>query len=420
MNRSKLVFSSGIANTFEWYDYVLFGYFAPIIGAKFFPNDDANTSLLQAFLVFAIGYLARLLGGIFFGIIGDRFGRKVALTSALFCMSAPTVLIGILPTYHTIGITATVLMIIVRILQGFSIGGALTGSISFVIEHTSKYRGFTGSILMSSICSGLLLGAFVSYIVKNILTASQFDNFGWRIPFLLGFFILCAAFYIKKHTYETPNFKHLIEQKKILQSPLKKVITNHWFDILISIFINAPGSIIFYLTTIYLVSFLKISRNFTGDEVNSLASVCYVIMIAVTLLSGYLSDIIGRRIIFVINLVVIIVMTPFLLNNFENGDFTNVIISQFILAVLAASYIGPEPALQAEFYPTNIRNTALSISYNTATSIFGGTTPLVFEYLVQKTGHVTSAVYYTILSCIVALIALSFYKNRSLDKNIKS
>ncbi|HJD59849.1 MAG TPA: MFS transporter [Rickettsia endosymbiont of Omalisus fontisbellaquei] len=417
MNRSKLVFSSGIANTFEWYDYVLFGYFAPIIGAKFFPNDDANTSLLQAFLVFAIGYLARPLGGIFFGVIGDRFGRKVALTSALFCMSAPTVLIGILPTYHTIGITATILMIAVRILQGLSMGGALTGSISFVIEHTSpKHRGFTGSISMSSICSGLLLGSFVSYIVKNILTAEQFDNFGWRIPFLLGFFILFAAFYIKKHTQETPNFKNLREQKKILQSPLKKVITNHWFDILISIFINAPGSIIFYLTTIYLVSFLKISRNFTENEVNSLASVCYVIMIAVTLLSGYISDIIGRRKIFVINLIIIIVTTPFLLNNFENGDFTYVIISQFILAVLAASYIGPEPALQAEFYPTNIRNTALSISYNTATSIFGGTTPLVFEYLVQKTGHVTSAVYYIILSCIFALIALAFYKNRSLDK----
>lgn len=161
------------------------------------------------------------------------------------------------------------------------------------------------------------------------------------------------------------------------------------------------------------MSFLKISRNFTENEVNSLASICYVIMIAVTLLSGYLSDVIGRRKIFVINLVVIIIATPFLLNNFETGNFTGVIISQFILAVLAASYIGPEPALQAEFYPTEIRNTALSLSYNTATTTFGGTTPLVFEYLVQKTGQVTSAVYYIILSCILALIALFFYKNRT-------
>lgn len=225
MNRRKIVFSSGIANTFEWYDYVLFGCFAPIIGTKFFPNDDANTSLLQAFLVFAIGYLARPLGGIFFGVIGDKFGRKAVLTGALFCMSAPTVLIGILPTYHTIGITATISMIVVRILQGLSMGGALTGSISFVIEHTHpKHRGFTGSISMSSICAGLLLGSFVSYIVKNILNAEQFDSFGWRIPFLLGFFILFAAFYIKNHTHETPNFKNLKEQKKIQNSPLKKLL----------------------------------------------------------------------------------------------------------------------------------------------------------------------------------------------------
>ncbi|AAU03541.1 MFS transporter [Rickettsia typhi] len=417
MNRSKLVFSSSIANTFEWYDYVLFSYFAPIIGAKFFPNDDVNTSLLHVFSVFAIGYLARPLGGIFFGVIGDRFGRKVALTSALFCMSAPTVLIGMLPTYNTIGITATIVMICVRILQGLSMGGALTGSISFVIEHTNhKYRGLICSISMSSICSGLLFGSIVFYIVKNILTAAQFDNFGWRIPFLIGFFIIFAAFYIKKNTHETPSFKHIRDQQQILQSPLRKVVINHWFDILISIFINAPGSIIFYLATIYLVSFFKIIRNFTENEVNNLASICYVIMIIVTLLSGYLSDIIGRKKIFLINLIIIIVTTPFLLRNFENGDFTSVIISQFILTILAASYIGPEPALQAEFYPTNIRNTALSISYNTATSIFGGTTPLIFEYLVQKTGHVTFTVFYVILSCIFALFALSFYKNRSLDK----
>ena len=418
MNQSKLLFSSGVANTFEWYDYVLFGYFAPIIGAKFFPNDDSNTSLLQAFLVFAVGYIARPLGGIFFGIIGDKFGRKAALTSALFCMSAPTVLIGVLPTYHTIGITATILIIIVRVLQGLSMGGALTGSISFIIEHTHpKYRGFTGSISMFSICCGLLLGSFVSYIVKNLLTASQFDSFGWRIPFLLGFFILFAAFYIKNHTQETPNFKNLKDQKKVLHSPLKKAISKYWFDILISIFINAPGSIIFYLNAIYLVSFLKISRNFTENEVNNLVSLSYVIMIVVTLISGYLSDIIGRRKIFIINLIIIIITIPFLLNNFELSNFTTVVTSQFILAILAASYIGPEPALQAEFYPANIRNTALSLSYNIATTIFGGTTPLILEYLVQKTGHFTSAVYYVVLSCILALIALSFYKNRALNSD---
>ncbi|MFY9589273.1 MFS transporter [Rickettsia endosymbiont of Halotydeus destructor] len=419
MNRSRLIFSTGVANTFEWYDYVLFGHFAPIIGAKFFPNDDPNISLLQAFLVFAIGYLMRPVGGIFFGIIGDKFGRKIALTTAIFCMSIPTVLIGILPTFHTIGITATILMLIVRMLQGLSMGGALTSSISFVIEHTNKkQRGFTGSISMSSICLGLLLGSFVSYLTKNILTADQFDYFGWRIPFLLGFFILFAGLYIQKYAPETPDFKNLKKQHKVLQSPLKKVLVKHWFDILVSIFINAPGSLIFYLHAIYLVSFLKINRGFTENEVNSLASICYIIMAAITLLSGYLSDLIGRKRIFVINLLIIIAATPFLIKIFETGSFVEVIISQMILAVLVASYIGPEPALQAEFYPTNIRNTALSLSYNTATSIFGGTTPLVLEYLVQKTGHVTSAVYYIMLLSILGLIALYFYKDRSEIKEL--
>ncbi|MBA2629151.1 MAG: MFS transporter, partial [Rickettsiaceae bacterium] len=171
MNKKKLVFTSGVANTFEWYDYALFGHFAPIIGAKFFPESDPNTALLHAFLAFAIGYLMRPLGGIFFGIVGDKFGRKIALSSSIMCMAIPTAAIGFLPTYETWGIVSTGLMIVVRMLQGLSMGGALTGSVSFIIEHTNKEeRGFFGSISMASICVGILLGSLVSFIVKTTFT----------------------------------------------------------------------------------------------------------------------------------------------------------------------------------------------------------------------------------------------------------
>jgi len=414
MNRRKLVFSSGVANAFEWYDYALFGHFAPLIGMKFFPNSDPNSSLLHAFLAFAIGYLMRPIGGIFFGVIGDRFGRKIALSASIFCMSLPTALIGILPTYDDIGITATILMIIVRMLQGLSMGGALTGSISFVIEHTTAtHRGFTGSISMSSICIGILFGSTISYLIQNFLSVEQFDNWGWRIPFLLGFFILFAGFYIRKHTNETPSFQTIQKEGGIVKSPLKKVFAVYWFDMLISIFINSTGSVIFYLQAIYLMSFLRINRGFTDSEVSNLANYCYIIMAIITLGSGYLSDIIGRKKIFIINLLAIILIMPFLMNLIATGDFYCVIISQVVLSILAASYIGPEPALQAEFYPTDIRNTALSLSYNTATSIFGGTTPLVLEYLVRKTGTINSSIYYVIACAVSSLISLHFYRDRS-------
>lgn len=415
MNKRKLILSSGIANTFEWYDYVLFGHFAPIIGAKFFPDSDPNTSLLKAFLIFAIGYLMRPIGGIFFGIIGDRFGRRAALSASIICMAFPTSLIGIIPTYGSIGISATILMIVVRMLQGLSMGGALTGSVSFIIEHTEKkQRGFLGSIPMASICIGILLGSAVSYLVKASLTTEQFFNWGWRLPFLIGIFIFFAGIYIKKHTEETPLFKAIMDSGNIVKSPLKNVLVTHWFDMLISIFINSTGSVIFYLQTIYLISFLKLNRNFIEGNIDNLANFCYILMAIIALLTGWLSDIIGRKKLFIAyNIIIIITFSAGLMNIFEHGNFAAIAVAQVILAILAAAYIGPEPALQAEFYPTNVRSTALSLSYNTATSIFGGTTPFIIEYTMQRTGTITSCLYYIIGCASLSLVALYFYKDRS-------
>lgn len=415
MNKKKLILSSGIANSFEWYDYALFGHFAQIIGEKFFPDSDPSISLLQVFLVFAVGYLMRPLGGVFFGIIGDRFGRRSALSAAVICMSVPTACIGILPTYDDIGITATTLMIVVRMLQGLSMGGALTGSVSFIIEHTSrKHRGFIGSIPMASICIGILLGSLVSYTIKNILSPEDFYDWGWRLPFMIGVLILFVGIYIRKHTQETPMFKEMVAKDNVLKSPLKKVIANHWFDMLISIFINSTGSVIFYLQSIYLTTYLKTNREFDESAVDLLVNSCYLLMAFVTVITGWFSDIIGRKNIFIVyNIAIIFIFAAGLLGIFENGDFASVVTAQVILAILAAAYIGPEPALQAEFYPANVRNTALSVSYNTATSLFGGTTPFVVAYLVQKTNSVASSMYYVLVCAAVSLIALFFYKDRS-------
>lgn len=419
MNRRKLILTSGIANSFEWYDYALFGHFAPIIGQKFFPNDDPNISLLHAFLVFAVGYLMRPIGGIVFGVIGDKFGRKAALSSAIICMAFPTAFIGLLPTYETMGIFATGLMIAVRMLQGLSMGGALTGSISFLIEHTRKdQRGFTSSFPMASICIGILFGSLVSYVTKSAFTEEQFNNFAWRLPFLIGIFIFFAGIYIKKYTAETPLFIDSVAQDQIQKNPLKIVFKNHWFDMLVSIFINGTGSVIFYIESIYLISYLKMYRGFDDGQVSNLANICYVIMAVVTIFAGWLSDKIGRRRIFVVNLLVIITSSVYLLKAFEFGNFYEVIVAQVIIAILAAVYIGPEPVLQAEFYPTNVRSTALSISYNAATSIFGGTAPYIMELLVQK-GSMGASAYYIIACSIFSLIALYFYVDRSSNEHLQ-
>lgn len=414
MKNTKLILSSAAANTFEWYDYALFGHFAPIIGAKFFPDDDPSASLLKAFLVFAVGYLMRPIGGIFFGTLGDKFGRRAALSASVICMALPTTLIGLLPTYDTIGITATILMILVRMIQGLSMGGALTSSISFLIEHTDpKHRGFAGSISMSSICVGILLGSLSSYVIQKFLTVDQFHDWGWRVPFIFGIFIMFAGLYIRKHVDETPSFKKIKQNNKIASSPLKEVLSKHWFDIIISIFINATGSVVFYLEAIYVKNYLKINRDFDHIIIDNLVNISYLVMAVVTILSGILADKIGRLKIYSVNLLLILASIFFIMRIFEYGDIEYVICAQIFLSILAAVYIGPEPALQAEFYPIHIRNTALSLSYNIAVSIFGGTTPFVLEYLLQSTESITSCAYYVLVVAALSMIALYFYKNRS-------
>lgn len=414
MKKWKLILSSGIANTFEWYDYALFGYFAPVIGTKFFPASDPSATLIYAFFAFALGYLMRPIGGIFFGIIGDKFGRKAALSTSIICMAVPTAIIGLLPTYETIGITATVLMIIGRMLQGLSMGGALTGSISFLIEHTPKNkRGGAGSVPMASICIGILLGSLAAYAVQAILTKEQFLDFGWRLPFLIGVLIMFVGFYIRKNMKETPLFEHMRKEGKIIESPLSEVIKKHSGDMFVSILINATGSVIFYLQATYIMNFLKVNRGFAEDQVNSIAIVCFIIMAFATVIAGRLSDRVGRRKIFVVLLGLIIATSPFIIHFFEHGDILEVAIAQVVLSIFAGAYIGPEPALQAEFYPTRVRNTALSVSYNLATSIFGGTTPLALAYLMHKTGSVSSCAYYIIGCALLSLVALCFYKDRS-------
>lgn len=413
MNIRKTIFSSGIANTFEWYDYILFAHFAPILGSKFFPDEDPTAPLLNAFTLFAAGYFMRPFGGVFFGVLGDKFGRRASLSASIMCMAIPTMAIGFLPTYESIGITATILMTVARMIQGLSMGGALTGSISFSIEHSPKeHRGLIGSISMSSICIGILFGSLVAYAVKSSMTAESFDDFGWRIPFVLGIFIIIAGFYIRKNTNETPFFEEIKHDGLISTSPIREVFKNHWFDMIIGICINATGSVIFYTQAIYLMNFLKINRGFEESVVDNMLNLSYIVMAVVTVFVGWLSDKIGSRKIYIVNLGIIASTCFFMMQILESGDLQSVMITQIFLAILAAAYIGPEPALQASFYPTRVRNTALSLSYNIATSLFGGTTPLVLVYLFRETGTVVSWAYYIVGCSIISMIALYFYKNR--------
>lgn len=414
MNKKKLIFSSGIANSFEWYNYALFGHLASTLSDKFFPDEDPSIQILNGFLLFAVGYIVRPLGGIIFGIIGDKIGRKKALTASIMCMAYPTALISVLPSYESVGIIATILMIFIRMLQGLSMGGALTGSVSFLMEHTEKEkRGLLGSVPMASISVGILSGSLITFLIKLNLNDADFESWGWRIPFFLGIFIIFAAKYINNHMDETPQFEELQENNNILKSPLKKALKSNWRDILVSIAINSTGSVLFYMQAIYMVNYLDLERGLSEIDLSYIINISYIVIMISTIFSGWLSDIIGRVKLYRIMLCCIALTTFSLLTLIENGNLSDIWIAELFMAILAGMYIGAEPVLQAELFPTNIRNTALSVSYNISTSLFGGLTPYLLQLLLIKTGYLTSGAYYLTGCAFFSFIALYFYKDRS-------
>jgi MHS family proline/betaine transporter-like MFS transporter len=345
-----------------------------------------------------------------FGYIGDKYGRKVALSSSIMCMALPTVTIGFIPTYHSIGIAAPTIVIIARMLQGLSMGGALTGSMSFVIEHSSpKHRGFTGSLPMLGICVGILLGSLVVGLSNVLLTPEQLESWGWRLPFLLGILVVFVGLHIRKYTTETPAFEKIKASGSIVEQPIKQALTKHWRAIIVSILLNSTGSVVFYVQAIYATSFFTTVRGFDPTMVAEISSLCYMVMAVLTVFAGWLSDLIGRRLIYVLNIGAIIIATPFIMHAFNVGGAKEIIIAQLALSALAACYIGPEPALQAELYPAKIRSTALSISYNLATSLFGGTAPYVMALLAYG-GSMQGCVWYIIACSTLSGIALAFYR----------
>lgn len=414
MSNKRLIFSSGIANSFEWYNYALFGHLATILSDKFFPSEDPAIQILNGFLLFAVGYIVRPLGGILFGIIGDKLGRKKALTASIMCMAYPTALISVLPTYESVGIYATIFMVLIRMLQGLSMGGALTGSVSFLMEHADQEkRGLLGSVPMASISVGILAGSLITFIIKIYLNDADFENWGWRIPFFLGVFIVFAAKYINKYMDETPKFEELQENDEVLKAPLREALKSNWRDILVSIAINSTGSVLFYMQAIYMVNYLTIEKNISEIDLSYIVNTSYIVIMASTIFSGWLSDIIGRIRIYRIMIVFILLSAFSLLTIIESGELTEIWIAMICMGILAGMYIGAEPILQAELFPTNIRNTSLSLSYNISTSLFGGLTPYVLQLLLINTETLTSGACYLIVCGVASFIALFFYKDRS-------
>ncbi len=426
--KRKVVISGMLGNGLEWYDYALYGHMAIVFSQLFFPSGDASKNLILTLLIFASGFISRPLGAIFFGRIGDKFGRKKALTLSMIMMAVPTGCIGLLPSYESIGIAAPILLTLIRIVQGLSLGGAYSGSISYVVEHAPpEQRATVGSVIKLSLVIGFLCGSLVSTIVASILTEEQFYSWGWRLPFFVGVGIGFVGYYIRHHGEESPVYEQAKKDGALSQNPLKDTFFKYPAKTLMAfmsyIFVTVP----FYTIAIYMIAYSKNHLGLTEDHALQINSLAMASMLITIYPASALADRIGRRPVLLMAIVAMLVLTypAFLLMQhgltFDDAgaiatpsSFMHVLAGQMILAMILGWYLGPIPAALVEMFPTSIRYTGMSMAYNLC-AIIGGFTPSIAEWLIRGTQSNISIMWLPIAAGVLSLIALIRYKDNWRD-----
>ncbi len=396
-----------IGNVLEWYDFAVFGYFAPIIGAQFFPATDQLAALINAFGVFAAGYMMRPLGGLIFGQIGDRLGRKRALQLSVIMMAIPTTLLGLLPTYASVGIWASVGLVALRLVQGVSVGGELIGSISFITEIAPpKRRGLYGSWTLFSAVGGIMLGSFLATLMHVVFDAETLAAWAWRLPFLAGFVIGAFGLWMRKGMVESPDFERLEEAGEVAKSPVLEALKHHPRQIahVAALVVMQGGG--FYMLFVWWPTYMsQIIQPPIAHAllVNTIAMGVVVVLVP---LGGLASDYLGRKRVLGFSLLGFLIVAYPLFVLTDHGQMLPALGAQLIFAVLMAGVFGPGPAAMVEMFPTRTRFSGIAIGYNVSLAIFGGTAPLVSTWLISRTGDIAAPAYYLMAMALISLVAV--------------
>ena len=411
----KTVTASLVGNLFEWYDFALFGYFAPVIGKLFFPSENKSVELIAAFGAFAAGYLIRPLGGMIFGHIGDRMGRKKAMVLSILLMAIPTALIGILPTYAEIGIWAPILLMAIRMLQGVSMGGNYGGSITFTTEHSDPARrGLIGSFAITSCLVGIMAGSGAAALSSNFFSDAELMAWGWRVPFLFGILICFVGFYIRRNVPESPEYIIAKEAGELKANPVKEVFATHGRTLVKVVMAVMLHDLSFYILLVYMATHLSTRLGLSQGMALTINTISLLVVCVFTIISAWLSDKIGRKAVLGGAAFLFAIGTIPLLGIVNTSHDPMVILAaQMLLAIAVGGYFGPLPALMVESYPTAVRFSAVTITTNISGPLFGGTAPMVVTYLIERTGSNMIPAYYLTIGAVVALIVLRSIKNQA-------
>ncbi|KMN20895.1 MFS transporter [Pseudomonas helleri] len=409
-NDLKTLSLSALGGALEFYDFIIFVFFATVVGKLFFPADMPEwLRLMQTFGIFAAGYLARPLGGIVMAHFGDLLGRKKMFTLSIFMMAVPTLIMGLLPTYEQIGMLAPILLLLMRVIQGAAIGGEVPGAWVFVSEHVpARHVGYACGTLTCGLTAGILLGSLVATAINSIYTPAEVSDFAWRIPFLLGGVFGLFAVYLRRWLHETPVFAELQLRKALAEEvPLKTVLRDHRGAIVISMLLTwllSAGIIVIILMTPTVLQTVYGFPATTSLQANSLA---IVFLSLGCIASGALVDRFGAGKVFVVGCAALLITSwTFYHSLLQHPDW---LFPLYALSGLFVGTIGAVPYVMVKAFPPVIRFSGLSFSYNLAYAIFGGLTPMAVTLLLKES-PMGPAYYVAIISLMGLCVGAYLWK----------
>lgn len=409
----ELLISCMIGNALEWYDFVIYGYFAVILGGLFFPNANPMMQLLASWGVFWTGFLARPLGSIVFGHIGDKFSRKSALTLSIYIMAVPTALMGCLPTYSQVGIVATVALIILRTLQGFAIGGEFTGTMVFLVEHApDEKRGYWGSFASFSAVIGVIVGSTFVASLNSYLSSEAMVQWGWRIPFLMSIFGSLVGGYMRARLDDPDIYLKVRERRKSGSVPLRDLFTNYKSKIGLIILLDFLTAIGFFIVAIFLATYFRTYLKFPENLAFSINTFNMCVFAVAILVGGWLSDRYGRKPVLGYPCLGFIVLSYPLFLMLDGGNYYSLLGMQAALALMMGLFFGAIPTTLAEIMPTQVRCSGLSIGHNISMAIFGGSAPFLATHLIQYTNNMSSPAFLLMGAAFLSLCSLIFIRDR--------
>ncbi|GAA4380534.1 MFS transporter [Paeniglutamicibacter cryotolerans] len=406
--RVKVVAASFIGNFVEWFDYAVYGYLAITISAVFFPTSDPTTGLMLTFALFAVSFFVRPLGGFIWGHLGDKIGRREALSWSILIMSAATFCMALIPSYNTIGIWAPILLLIIRVVQGFSASGEYAGASAFLVEYAPAHRrGLYAAVVPASTATGLLLGSLLAALLTGMLQTEQMESWGWRLPFLLAAPMGLIGRYVRTKLEDSPVFKALAAEDEAIKAPVSALFRNHWRQLIQAVgavLLNAVG---FYLILSYMPTHLHENIGLSQSAAYLATTVALATYIGFIFLMGMLSDRLGRKKVLMSASILFVLLTvpAFLL--LETGNFLIIVLVQILLGGMLSLNDGTLPSYLAEMFPTRVRYSGFAVSFNLSNAIFGGTAPFVATVLIATTHSVLAPGWYLMGAAVISLIAVA-------------